>query len=33
MMEGLDEYDLTLRLTMMFKWKMIEITYLRIHKE
>lgn len=30
-MEGFNEFDLTLRSMMMFKWKKIKSTYLRRH--
>lgn len=32
-MEGFDESKLTLRSTMMFKWRKVEMTYFRRHKE
>ena len=31
-MEGFDEFDLTLRSMVMFKWQKIKATYLRRHK-
>ena len=33
MMEGFDESNLPLRLTVMFNWKNIKATYLRRHKD
>ena len=32
MMEGFNESNQTLRSTMLFKWKNIRITYLRMYK-
>ena len=32
-MEGFKEFDLDLRFMMMFKWKTIQVSHIRKHKE